>query len=346
MKKSGKHLNKGKENFETYFPTTTELISSAYAAARKQFASKRKGKALDKKKALYALKSKVFADTLAKKINEMSKQFPEIDKLNPFYIGLLGLIVDVQELKQKLSMLKSSSDIIRRIRLEGVSRQYAAKSEYELRKAQVEMEGRICSVVKRLEKTIIDLKIYSKKITEMPLIDFDAKTIVFAGNPNVGKSTLLKRLTGAKPEIAPYQFTTKAINLGSYEWNYEKIQILDTPGLLERENHNNIEKKALVALKHLAQIIVFVADPSETCGTKLIEQLKLFEKVSSEFSGRKFIVVLNKCDIATEKQISLAKKGFSGAEIIEDGEGFNGTEKLKKAIEKIFQKQAKTGIEK
>jgi nucleolar GTP-binding protein len=336
MKKSGKHLNKGKENFETYFPTTTELISSAYAAARKEFASKRRGKVLDRKKSLYALKSKVFAETLAKKINAMSKQFPEIDKLNPFYIDLLGLVVDVQGLKQKLSMLKTSSDIIRKIRLEGVSRQYAAKSEYELRKAQIEMEGRICSVVKRLEKTIIDLKIYSKKIIEMPLIDFDAKTIVLAGSPNVGKSTLLKRLTGAKPEIAPYQFTTKAINLGYYEHDYEKIQVLDTPGLLERENHNNIEKKAIVALNHLAQIIVFVADPTETCGTKIIGQLKLFEKISSEFCGRKFIVVLNKCDIATEKQIWVAKKGFGIVEIIEDGEGFNGIEKLKKAIGNAF----------
>lgn len=336
MKRAGKHLNKGKDSLETYFPPTSELMLSAYTAARKEFAAKRKGKAIEKKKALYALKSKTFADVLTNKIRAMSKQFPDIDNLNPFYLDLLCLLVDVGNLKSRLSMLNLSADVIRKIRLGGISRQYAAKNERALRQAQIEMEGRIGSVMKKLEKPIIELKEYSKKMREMPSIDFEAKTVVFAGSPNVGKSTLLKRITNANPEIAPYQFTTKAINSGFYEWNYERIQVLDTPGLLEREEHNNIEKKALAALNHLAHVIVFVVDPTETCGTKISGQLRLLEKISDEFSGKKLIAVLNKADFATREQMEEAAKGLGDLEKIEDGEGMNGAERLKASIAKSF----------
>ncbi len=51
----------------------------------------------------------------------------------------------------------------------------------------------------------------------MPTIDFNATTIVIAGFPNVGKSTLLNQISGADPQIANYPFTTKGIQIGHVE---------------------------------------------------------------------------------------------------------------------------------
>ena len=53
------------------------------------------------------------------------------------------------------------------------------------------------------------------------------------GLPNSGKSTLLSKLTKAKPKIAPYQFTTLEPNLGVMYHKDKEIVIADIPGLIE-----------------------------------------------------------------------------------------------------------------
>lgn len=53
------------------------------------------------------------------------------------------------------------------------------------------------------------------------------------GFPNAGKSTLLAKLTHAKPEIAPYPFTTLTPNLGILEIDYEAYVVADVPGIIE-----------------------------------------------------------------------------------------------------------------
>jgi ribosome-interacting GTPase 1 len=56
-----------------------------------------------------------------------------------------------------------------------------------------------------------------------------AGTVVILGGPNAGKSALLRALTRATPEVAPYPFTTKVPLPGMMPWEDVFVQLIDTP---------------------------------------------------------------------------------------------------------------------
>jgi len=103
----------------------------------------------------------------------------------------------------------------------------------------------------------------------LPDIRPDEPAIVIAGYPNVGKSSFVNRVTRASNQIAEYPFTTKGVQIGHFERDHVRYQIVDTPGLLDRpeDERNDIERQAVSALEHLADVVVFVLDPPATAAT-------------------------------------------------------------------------------
>ena len=169
---------------------------------------------------------------------------------------------------------------------------------------QREAYGRIASVINKIEKDLDFLDFAKASLRNMPTIDFDATTIVIAGFPNVGKSTLLKQLSGADPQVANYPFTTKGIQIGHTERHWKSIQFIDTPGLLDRPvlEMNDIEMNAIVALEHLADAILFIFDGSETCGFHLDSQYNLLKQIEKIFSEIPIIYLFNKMDIEQDEE--------------------------------------------
>jgi nucleolar GTP-binding protein len=135
--------------------------------------------------------------------------------------------------------------------------------------------GRISSIMQRIDKDLKFLQNAREELRKVPDFDNSMPAVVIAGFPNVGKSQLVDKISTAKPQIAAYPFTTQGIGVGHFEKGWRKFQIIDTPGLLDRplEDRNEIELQAVLALKHLADVIVFVLDPSETSGYSYEKQL-------------------------------------------------------------------------
>jgi len=250
--------------------------------------------------------------------------FPSLDNLDPFYKELIRTVVDVGQVKQSLGGVNWGSQ-----RIEDLYKDFYGKMRYvhdvsSILALKRSYFGRVSSVVKKLKYDFIELEDARKKLRVLPQFKTSIPTIVIAGFPNVGKTTLLKSLTGSAPDIASYPFTTKSLMLGYRKHGKETWQIIDTPGLLDRplKDRNKIERQAAIALKYLAKAVVFVMDPSESCGYPLAEQRNLLKEVSNTLD-KPVVVVLNKSDLSSVAQVDDARKNLKNVVLLsaEKGKG-------------------------
>lgn len=152
--------------------------------------------------------------------------------------------------------------------------------------------------------------------TEIKRVVLELKVIAdvgLIGFPNVGKSTLLSKISAAKPKIANYHFTTLSPNLGVVNYYDNSFVAADIPGLIEGAadgaglGHD--------FLKHIerTRMLCHVVDISGVEGRDPIEDYKTINKELKNYSKKladlKQIIVLNKCDIyGAEENIKLFKK--------------------------------------
>ncbi|MBC7128829.1 MAG: 50S ribosome-binding GTPase [Thermoplasmatales archaeon] len=260
--------------------------------------------------------------TLNESLRRYVRDFPSFDNIHPFYYELIDLLVGINKMKKSLSSVEWARKKILLLSRDGIKK--IRKGE-DARKTVIDLYGRISSLLRQIDEDLKFLENARFKISKMPSVSTDIPTIIIAGYPNVGKSSILSILSKAKPEIAPYPFTTKGLVLGHFHINkdYEekKIQIIEAPGMLDRpiEEKNEIEKQAIVALKHLPKAIIFVLDASMHCGYPLKNQLNLLEEVKKMFKV-KIIVVENKVDLSGGKTdyIKISCKSGEGIEELKE----------------------------
>lgn len=218
--------------------------------------------------------------------------------INPFYMELLSILVDIEDFNKCVIRLQGALRIIETLQMRYIKtiKTREPKSAGHLWK---EFFGRLSSVIRRNKKCINLLREARSKLIKLPSIDVAKPTIVVAGPPNVGKSSLVARISTGKPSVASYPFTTKQVSLGHIYVNKNVLQIMDTPGLLDRplENRNKVELQAITALNNIASYVIFMFDPSETCGYPFNYQLSVYRSVSNLLLGKPGIIVLNKMDV-------------------------------------------------
>jgi nucleolar GTP-binding protein len=291
--------------------TPDELLETAFHKARQSAGRSRgtlKGKGLTrliKSRALEMTKIVVSSDILISKLKAIVDGFPSLEQLAPFYRELVNCTMDPDSYKKSLGAVDWAAGQIKKIAKLSRDKIKASRDLGNVTSTRAAFYGRAASVLKQVKKELAYLEECRRTIREFPSIKTDMPTVVIAGYPNVGKSTLLKALTGANPKIAPYPFTTKQLMFGYAD----KIQFIDTPGLLDKPfaKRNPVEKQAILALKHLATLIVFVIDPTEFCGYPLNSQIELLHQVQALFM-MPMLIVMTKLDLAKPEQVSAAQK--------------------------------------
>ncbi len=124
------------------------------------------------------------------------------------------------------------------------------------------------------------------------------------GLPNAGKSTLLSRVSRARPKIADYPFTTLEPQLGIVELTgFRRFVMADIPGLIEGAHEGvglgddflrHIERTRVIV--HLIDVHPLPEQPSPTASYHAIR--RELEKYSPQLAGKPEIIVANKIDLS------------------------------------------------
>ena len=157
----------------------------------------------------------------------------------------------------------------------------------------------------------LELQLELKVIADVGLVGF----------PNVGKSTLLTRVSNARPQIANYHFTTINPHLGVVDLDDAKGFVMaDIPGLIEGASEG--VGLGFEFLRHIerTKVIIHIVDAASTEGRDPIADIYAINKelkaYNPEIAARSQVIAANKIDM-----------------IFDDGSGTNPVEALKKEFE-------------
>ncbi len=133
------------------------------------------------------------------------------------------------------------------------------------------------------------------------------------GFPNVGKSTLLSKISAARPKIANYHFTTLSPNLGVVKYYDKSFVAADIPGLIEGAADGAGLGHDFLRHIERTRMLVHVVDVSGMEGRDPYEDFKKINRELKEYSEKLAslpqIVALNKCDVyGAEENVKEFKK--------------------------------------
>ncbi|MCJ2520269.1 MAG: 50S ribosome-binding GTPase [Candidatus Thermoplasmatota archaeon] len=297
--------------------TAQEILDKGFRRVRK---AKGKGRtALERSKALSISRVDSFSETVRSSLRKVYESFPTMEYLSAFYWELIDILAGVDEVKGNLGSIrwayvrvgefagKAKAAIRRSGHKEGVDR--ARKACY----------GRVSSLLEDVDGSLRFLNDVRNNLRRLPVVDPHMPTIVVAGSPNVGKSQLVRVVSSGRPTVASYPFTTLDLSLGHFELDGTRYQIMDTPGLLDRPlyKRNDIERKALVALTHLANVVIFLLDPTGTCGYPMGDQEALLGELKELFSTTPILEVENKSDLGPGTGLRIRVSALTGQGIDE-----------------------------
>ena len=325
-------------NFEKIPPLEDSkfLLDVAFKRARERKDEKKfKGKPIDRAKNKELIKLDLISAYLMQRLDKAIKIYPSFEHLPKFYIKLMDLTLDIDKLKLALGSLSWAKQNIHKFHKLYVRKICKAQVYEHVKDFQKQFYGRVSSIMKQIDKDINHINQARRTMKTYPDIKEDFFTICLYGFPNIGKTTLLNKLTGTKAKTAAYEFTTKSINVGYLTADKEDnlkpaklgeartksrelrsklkqkkhqgdlvVQVCDVPGTLARPDKMNIiELQAELVKNELAQIIIYLFDLTQY--HIIQQQIKLHKNLTKQAKKTKtpVITIFSKQDIVDKDEI-------------------------------------------
>ena len=138
------------------------------------------------------------------------------------------------------------------------------------------------------------------------------------GFPSVGKSSLIRKVSGARPEVAAYHFTTLEPHLGVVELSDERSFVMaDIPGLIEGASRG--VGLGYEFLRHVerTRVLIHVLDAAGSEGRDPLEDFRVINEelsiYSPQLAEKKQIVAANKIDLADAAKLEALQKEIEAA---------------------------------
>jgi nucleolar GTP-binding protein len=246
--------------------------------------------------------------------------------LHPFDAALLDLTVAggargyAACLKRVDSLRKSLQQTGKQLAGRASSAANAAAARQLLEEGTAELER----LFSRNAGCVRDLANAARRLRRLPQVDPTLPTVALVGAPNVGKSSLVRRLSSGAPTVCDYPFTTRSVALGHFyaprlsaleegndddeeeqekrqkQQSLRRHQVTDTPGLLDRDDpeRNAMERLTLACVAHLPEAaVLFVVDLTEGCGQSVAAQWRVRTRLRRAFPDRAWVDVVSKADL-------------------------------------------------
>lgn len=128
--------------------------------------------------------------------------------------------------------------------------------------------------------------------------------VAIVGFPNAGKSSLISRISRARPKVADYPFTTTEPNLGVVVRDDTDFVVTDVPGLIEGAHEGR--GMGIAFLRHIerAAVMLILVDMSPMSGRRPVDDLVVLEEELGDYSPalleRRRLVAANKMDLSPD----------------------------------------------
>jgi GTP-binding protein len=133
------------------------------------------------------------------------------------------------------------------------------------------------------------------------------------GKPNAGKSTMLRRITAAKPRVAAYPFTTLRPNLGVLSLDDRSLVLADIPGLIEGAHSGRGLGHDFLRHIERTKVLVYVLDAAVGDYREELHTLRREITLHDErLAERPHMVIINKVDLIPESDIESLKRDGIG----------------------------------
>jgi GTP-binding protein len=141
------------------------------------------------------------------------------------------------------------------------------------------------------------------------------------GKPNAGKSTLLSRVSRARPEIADYPFTTKVPHLGIVQLDMDRsLVIADIPGLIEGAHEGAGLGHEFLRHVERTRVLIHLVEPEPMDGTDPIENYKAIRSELDHYGHglgeRPEIIAVSKAELPSAAEVQKRLAAETGREVL------------------------------
>uniref|UniRef100_K3WYY6 G domain-containing protein n=1 Tax=Globisporangium ultimum (strain ATCC 200006 / CBS 805.95 / DAOM BR144) TaxID=431595 RepID=K3WYY6_GLOUD len=268
---------------------------------------------------------------------QASLDFPALKRMHPFEREVVVLTLGQGTYEHSIQKLRKVYAALHNIGKQHERACQDVRTKQEALDCGLRCVDELKEIVDKNAPTLRQVAEMAKTLRGLPYVDVKRPIFAFVGAPNVGKSSLVRALSTASPEVselfnmrrfclmrlyansktwqvANYPFTTRGITMGHIYVEGTTYQIADTPGLIYRPDakRNAIEKLALAMMEKTKASIGFVFDPTGASGTTVEDQLllrdELHGRVSEARDDLKWLDIISKVDQPIPELPALQKR--------------------------------------